>query len=90
MLPGRITKGCFNLMRTARDLTAIARTIQRRGLPSDSEAKSLVDDACRLTLDGRQSVGLRLAAAEVVAATLQFMLSRQEYTTDGRRACLTL
>jgi hypothetical protein len=68
-------------MRTARDLTAIARTIQRRGLPDDIEARRVLDDVCRLTLDGRQSVGLRLAAAEVVAAAMQFMLSRQESTT---------
>jgi hypothetical protein len=72
-------------MRTARDLSAIARTIRLRGLPSDSEAKSLVDDVCRLTLDGRQSVGLRLAAAEVVAAAMQFMLSEHKYTTHRGR-----
>ena len=55
-----------------------ARTIKRRGLPDASEVRHLLDDAARLVLDGRQSVGLRLAAAEVVAAAMQSMLSVQE------------
>ena len=70
-------------MRTARELSAIARTIQRRGLPADWEAHQLIEDACRLTLDGRQSVGLRLAAAEVIAVAMQFKLSEEVYRTRG-------
>ena len=73
-------------MRTARELTAIARTIKRRGLPDDAEVRHLLDDAARLVLDGRQSVGLRLAAADVVASAMQSMLSEHKYTTDRGRA----
>ncbi len=72
-------------MRTARDLSAIARTIQRRGLPDDREARHLLDDAARLVLDGRQSIGLRIAAGEVVAAAIQTMLSEQEYSQHRGR-----
>jgi len=60
-------------MRTAREFSAIARTIQRRGLPDDVEARRVLDDSCRLVLDGRQSIGMRLAAAEVVAVAMQRM-----------------
>jgi hypothetical protein len=60
-------------MKSARELSAIARTIQRRGLPDDVVVWHLVDDAARLVLDGRQSVGLRLAAAELVASAMQSM-----------------
>ncbi|MGA2059450.1 MAG: hypothetical protein ABSG67_03130 [Thermoguttaceae bacterium] len=58
-------------MRTAREFSAIARTIRRRGLPADVEVRRVLDDACHLIQDGRQSIGLRLAAAEVVAAAMQ-------------------